>query len=117
MNERVPQHIQNLVIREYCKKNNFHYLLSIAEYAIESSYIMLHHALNDLDDKGIVAYSLFQMPYENEMRLNFFNSILKKKKHIYFCVEQKKITDQKELSDIENIWLLRKALDKSPSRV
>ena len=117
MDERVPQHIQNLVIREYCKKNNFLYLLSIAEYAIEKSFIMLHHALNDLGDNGIVAYSLFQMPYENEMRLNFFNSILKKKKHIYFCVEQKKITDQKELSDIENIWLLRKALDKSPSRV
>ena len=117
MEERVPQHIQNFVIREFCKKNNFHYLLSIAEYAIENSFIMLHHALKDFEDNGIVAYSLFQMPIEDEMRLKFFNSILKKNKVIYFCVEQMKITNQKELIDIENIWLLKKALKNCPSEI
>lgn len=28
MGERAPQHIQNIILREYCKKNNFTFLLS-----------------------------------------------------------------------------------------
>ena len=31
MNERVPQHVQNIVIRDYCNKNNLTYLLSSTE--------------------------------------------------------------------------------------
>ena len=27
MGERVPQHVQNIVIRDYCNKKNFNYLL------------------------------------------------------------------------------------------
>ena len=28
MGERVPQHVQNIVIRDYCKRNNLLYLLN-----------------------------------------------------------------------------------------
>ena len=37
--ERVPQNIQNLVIRNYCEKNSFIYLLSIVEYCIEETFL------------------------------------------------------------------------------
>ena len=33
--ERVPQHIQNLVLRNYCQVNKLHYLLSATEYAMK----------------------------------------------------------------------------------
>ena len=41
MGERAPQHVQNIVIRDYCKKNQLSYLLSATEYAMAVSYTHL----------------------------------------------------------------------------
>ena len=63
LDERVPQNVQNLVIREFCKKENLFYNLSASEYAMANCYKILNqliHELKSLD--GIVAYSLFQLP-------------------------------------------------------
>ena len=61
--ERVPQHVQNLVIRDYCQKQSLNYLLSATEYAMPDSYLMLEQVLRELPGlEGIVAYSLFQLP-------------------------------------------------------
>ena len=40
MGERVPQHVQNLVIRNYCNQNKYQYLLSAVEYAMDGSYFI-----------------------------------------------------------------------------
>ena len=37
MGERVPQSIQNLVLRDYCKRNGFIYELSTVEYCMHNS--------------------------------------------------------------------------------
>ena len=59
LGERVPQHVQNLVIRDYCKKNQFQFLLSATEYAMPNSDIMLKQVVSELDKiNGIVAYSI-----------------------------------------------------------
>ena len=55
LDERVPQNVQNLVIREFCKKENLFYNLSASEYAMINCYKILNqliHELKDLD--GIV---------------------------------------------------------------
>ena len=41
MGERVPQHIQNIVIKDYCMKNHLNFLLSVTEYSIPNSYFIL----------------------------------------------------------------------------
>ena len=48
MNERAPQHIQNIIIREFCKRENLHYNLSAVEYAMDSCYKTLHQLIYDL---------------------------------------------------------------------
>ena len=35
MEERVPQHVQNLVIRDYCTIKQLDYLLHVTEYGAE----------------------------------------------------------------------------------
>ena len=56
MEERVPQHVQNIVIRDYCSKKGIHYLLSATEYAMENSALILRQLINDLPIiDGIVA--------------------------------------------------------------
>ena len=63
MGERVPQHVQNLVIRDYCKKQGIQYLLSATEYALADCYLILQQVLDELPQlDGIVFYSLFLLP-------------------------------------------------------
>ena len=118
LNERVPQHIQNIVLRDYCKKNNLHFLMSSTEYTMENSFIILNQILNKLNKiDGIVMYSLFQLPEDNEKRLNIFNKIIKKKKQIHFALEGLKLKTRVDIERIDMIWLSKKTLKNCPIEI
>ena len=111
MDERVPQHVQNIVIRDYCSKKNIQYLLSASEYAMKNSTLMLRQLVRDLPDTdGIVAYSIFQMPEDDEERRSVFDSVLALKKEIHFAVEGLSLNDDESHNHIENIWQVKKTL-------
>ena len=79
--ERVPQHVQNLVIRDYCARKAITYLLSATEYAMPSCYMMLEQTMNDLENlDGIVCYSLFQLPSDRTRRMQLFERVLEKER-------------------------------------
>ena len=111
LGERVPQHVQNLVIRDYCKKQGLLYLLSATEYAMANSHLILQQVLNQLPNlDGIVFYSLFLLPEDTVERERVIQIILKKEKTIYFAVEGLKISKKSEFERIETIWQVKKAL-------
>ena len=113
MGERVPQHVQNLVIRDYCKKRGFQYLLSATEYAMANSHLMLQQVLEELPKlHGIIFYSLFLLPEDRTERHRVIQIILKKEKTIYFAVEGLSISNILEYERIENIWKVKKVLPK-----
>ena len=101
MGERVPQNIQNLVLRDYCKKKNYQYLLSFSEYAMEGSSAMLYDAVCENDSQGIIAYSVFQLPSDEISRFDFYKKIIKRKKTIHFALEDMKISNESEIPKIE----------------
>ena len=111
MDERVPQHVQNLVIRDYCKKQGLQYLLSATEYAMANSYLILKEVLEELPKlDGIVFYSLFLLPEETVERDRVIQIILNKEKTVYFAVEGLKISNKKEHDRIEAIWKVKRVL-------
>ena len=111
MGERVPQNIQNLVIRDYCEKNNLFYNLSASEYSISNSYKILDQIIEELKNlDGIVAYSVFQLPVNNEKRYTVLNQIIKKNKKFYFALENMRLVNEEDLKKIENIWQIKKTL-------
>ena len=61
MGERVPQSVQNLVLRNFCKNNNLIFELSSTEYAMNESYYILNQLLVNKRFKCIIFYSLFQL--------------------------------------------------------
>ena len=108
LGERVPQHVQNLVIRDYCKKNQFQFLLSATEYAMPDSDIMLKQVISELDKiNGIVAYSIFQLPINHEDRVIAIRSILEQKKEIHFACEDMRIQNNEDFEKIQNIWQIK----------
>ena len=111
MGERAPQHVQNIIIRDYCNKNNLLYLLSSTEYAMQNCHLMLEQVLEELKSiDGIVAYSLFQLPEDQKLRSKVYKKILKLKKEMHFSVENLKICTSEDVKKIEDIWLVKQTL-------
>ena len=83
MEERVPQNIQNLTIKNYCITNKLLLQMSAVEYTMDGSYIILRNLFNDLNSiDGLIFYSLFQLPIDDNERNNICKFILQKKKKI-----------------------------------
>ena len=111
MGERVPQHIQNLVIRDYCDRHNLHYLLSATEYAMTGSHLILEQVINELPDlDGVVAYSLFQLPEDPLQRQLIYDKTIELNKRFYFAVEGLQMGNSNERDRIETLWRIRQTL-------
>tara|TARA_B100000953_G_C17911464_1_gene387735 strand:- start:248 stop:661 length:414 start_codon:yes stop_codon:yes gene_type:complete len=111
MGERVPQHVQNIIICDYCAKKNIHYLLSATEYAMENSSLILKQLISDLSSiDGIVSYSLFQMPEDNAERKSIFSKIISLNKEMHFAVEGLSLYDNESFNRIEDIWRVKKTI-------
>jgi sporadic carbohydrate cluster protein (TIGR04323 family) len=111
MGERVPQHVQNIVIRDYCSKKKMQYLLSASEYKMKNCYLILEDLASNMRSfNGIAVYSLFQMPENNVIRNKILKKILKKKKSIFFAVEQIEVKNYKDIKKIDTLIKIKKKL-------
>jgi sporadic carbohydrate cluster protein (TIGR04323 family) len=115
MDERVPQHIQNQVIRNYCLQNQLEFLLSSTEYAMNNCHLMLDQVLDTLDKiNGIVLYSLFQLPNSQAKRREIYKQFLKEGRVLHFAVEGLKAQFNDDFERIEVLWSVRLTLPKCP---
>jgi sporadic carbohydrate cluster protein (TIGR04323 family) len=106
--ERVPQNVQNIVIRDFCRNQGLHYLLSATEYAMPGSHLVLDQVLLELPRlHGIVAYSLFQLPIGNSARAQVLDLVLCHSSTLYFAVEGIKVSEYHDIDRLEDIWRAR----------
>ncbi|MDC3146807.1 sporadic carbohydrate cluster protein, LIC12192 family [Alphaproteobacteria bacterium] len=118
LGERAPQHVQNIVIRDYCSKKNIQFLLSSVEYAMPNSSIIFQQLLNELKViDGIVAYSMFQLPDSDKIREKTYQKVLKDKKEIHFAVENLSIKKSDDIIKIENILKTKKYIKHSLKKI
>ena len=111
MGERVPQHVQNLVLRDYCQKQAIHYLLSAVEYAMPHCHLILLQVLEELPKlDGIAFYSLFQLPEHKQNRESVIRQVLDQKKTLHFAVEGLQLKNETEYGRIETLWQVRQTL-------
>jgi len=111
MGTKVPQHVQNLVIRDYCKKHELHFLLSTVEYSMLGSLLILEQLLEELETiDGIVMYSLFQLPENIKQRHRIYDYTLNSKSTMHFALEGLSMENEKQKTRVENIWMVRHTL-------
>lgn len=85
---RVPQHIQNLVIRDYAARHRLHYLLSATEYAMPGCYLVLEQVLADLPAlDGVILYSMFMLPAAASERAEVYRRVLAGGSSLHAAVE------------------------------
>ncbi|MBI1774199.1 MAG: sporadic carbohydrate cluster protein, TIGR04323 family [Proteobacteria bacterium] len=115
---RTPQHVQNLVVRDYCQRHGLTYLLSAVEYAMPGCYLMLTDVLNELPSlEGIVAYSLFMLPADRDRRLEVHRRVLESGAAMHFALEGLKLAEATDVARLEDIRLVQQALAHAPQRV
>lgn len=100
----VPQHIQQLVIRDYCTRNNLKFLLSATEY---HEGTMMLKSINNEGIEGVVFYSIYQLPEEKSKREICWPFSFSP---IHFAAENIKVTSVAEWNKLEDIFLLRSIL-------
>ena len=110
LGERVPQHIQNIILRDYSKKQNINFLLSATEYQTAKSIYILKEILEKIKNyDGLLFYSFLQLPENTQDRINLFKSIIKNKKEIHFAVENLIAKNKKDFTNLEELFLLKQS--------
>jgi len=118
MGERAPQHVQNIILRDYCNKKGFELLLAATEYAMADSSMILESVLDDIDSvDGIVFYSLYQLPTQSKLRDSVYSRALEAGKSLHFAVEGMSITNPIDVDSVEQCLLVKTTLDNCITKV
>lgn len=102
---RTPQHVQNLVIRDYAQRKGLAFRLSATEYAMDGCYMMLHQVLQELSGiEGMIAYSLFMLPRRRERRLAVYRRVIEAGAQLHAAVEGFVLAGEGDVERLEDIW-------------
>ena len=114
LGERIPQAVQNLVIRDYCARNQFTYLLSATEYAMPECFMILDGVCKELNKlEGLVAYSLFMLPDNSEKRWEIYNDFIESDTALCGAIEGTIIRSVDDAERFEQLWAVRQIAERS----
>lgn len=105
--ELTPQHVQNLVIRDYCQRNKFHYLLSAVEFAIENCFMGLDGVLQEAPKlEGIVLFSLFMLPTTPGHRQRVYDQIMASGSTLHAALEGVSAKTTEDYMLLEDLFMI-----------
>lgn len=103
--EMTPQHVQNLVVRDYAARNELTFLLSATEYAMPGCFMMLDTAVGSLDElDGIIFFSLFMMPSGQARRRRIYKRALKLGRSLHFALENLAFESERDVDRLEDMF-------------
>ena len=109
---RVPQRVQNLVIRDFCANRRFEFQLSRVEYVNENGFSILMSLQNDLSEQTfVVMYSLFQLPKVQKVRYSIYDFIFQEGSQIWFALEGLSVECKGDIQPIDDILAIQKFLE------
>ena len=102
-----PQHVQNLVVRDYAQRNRLSYLLSATEYAMPGCYMVLESVLNELAHvEGVICYSLFMLPQRPERRREIYRRVFEAGCSLHGALEGMAIKGRSDIAMLEDIFMV-----------
>ena len=107
----IPHRVQNLVIRDLCERQGYEYLLSVTEYSLLGSYIMLEEALRELPEiDGIILYSIFMLPQDKLKRARIFDRIFDHGAKLHGALENLTVDDKTSFQEVEDLINLNRII-------
>ena len=116
---RVPQHVQGLVVRDYCDRMALPFLLSAVEFAMPHCYLTLEQLLEEelpyID--GIVMYSIYMLPEDKGKRLLTYERLLETNTSLHGALEQLSIGCRADIDHLEMTLLIEQATHLTPKEI
>ena len=93
------------------------FLLSSVEYKMKNSFLILEEVLKELPKiNGVVMFSMFQLPFNDEKKKKIYKKILNKK-YLCFALENIIVKNSKDVDDFDKIFKLNKLLKYCPKEI
>lgn len=113
--QETPHQVQNMIVREYCRRNDLLFLLSVTEYSVPSCFMMLTDLLNTADSyDGIVLYSQFLLPESVARRQAVYHHVLSAGAELHAALENTAIRTESDIQAFEDAIAVVNALPLSP---
>ena len=104
---RTPQHVQNIVIRDYARRKNLQFLLSAVEHIMPGSYMVLEDIMDELPRlNGLILYSIFMLPPDETRRREIYDRVLREGCDLHAAVEEITLSSPKDIQAVEDILLV-----------
>ena len=115
---RIPQHIQNLVVREYARRRGLEFKLSATEHASTACYLILEEVLADLSNlDGVIAYSLYMLPRDKARRLGVYKTIIDNCCRLFLAVEDFEVSNKSDIERVETVWQIQEIMDNQSNKI
>ena len=109
---RTPQHVQNLVIRDYASRRQLQFKLSVTEYVMPGAFMQLHLILEDLQNlEGVILYSLFMLPANHLHRMDIYRKVLDRGCSLHFAVEGLTLETPEDIERLETLWCINDVME------
>ena len=92
--KKIPQHLQRLMIKEYCKENKLIISAELLEYNNMDHIPILFYALENKKFKKIIIFSVQSINTNAQLIKKFIKKVNKYKKKIYFANESMQMNAQ-----------------------
>ena len=103
----VPQHVQNLVIRDYATRHDLAFKLSATEYAMPGCYMMLGSVLDELAQlEGVICFSLYMLPQDAARRREVYARVLYEGASLHAALEGLALSDRGDICRLEDLILV-----------
>ncbi len=110
-NNTLTAPVQNLILRDYCKKQKISFSLPIEEYIFENCYAELEGIISNLKNvKGIIMCSFEMLPQDQKYLKFFFKKV--RNLEIHFVLEKIIINEKLNFDEFLNNININKKLNK-----
>ncbi len=112
--ETTPQHVQNLVIRDYANRNKFQFKLSATEYGMPMCHMMLDSIIEELPTlEGVIVFSMFMLPQRAEARRAIYRKILDSGCTLHAALEALVLKSEVDIQLFEDIFQVQQFTGES----
>ncbi len=110
-----PQRVQNLVVRTYAERRSLAFKLSLTEYAMPGSYMILATLLDEVPKlDGVIAFSMFMLPETRATRLAIYDRILGCGATLHAALEETVLARAADIERFEETIGVALALRRAP---
>lgn len=113
LGQRTAQKVQNMVIRDHCRRHGLHYLLGAVEYTMPGCTMMLEDVLDELPRiEGVVAFSLFMLPDDPARRARIWDRVLGCGARFHAALEEITVDSAADVVRAEDLYLVTSYLHR-----